>query len=150
MYRGRQAPQIIASHQATLLIAYVAHPERFVKGAPKPPELPSAVWINPPQNDKKDHEAQKKRLPEINCPQKPEASLTHPQPGYPSSDQPTVGARVPAELDSVSPDNDDINVITSPQQLPLNTRVMPQKIPGVWGLAPKEAEMTQTTETALH
>ncbi len=139
-----QAPQIIASRQATLRTAYVAHPERFVKGAPMPPELPSAVWINPPQNNNKDHEAQKKRLPEINCPQKPGASLTHPRPGYPSS------SCVPAELDSVSPDTNDINVITSPQQLTLNTRVMPQKIPGGWGLAPKEAEMTRTTETALH
>ena len=25
-----------------------AHPERFVKGTPKPPEIPSAAWINPP------------------------------------------------------------------------------------------------------
>ena len=40
----------------------------------------------------------KKRLPETHCPQKPDASLTHPRPGYPSS------SCVPAELDSVSPD----------------------------------------------
>jgi putative transposase len=139
-----QAHQIVASRQATLGNAYAIHPERFVKGPSKPPELPSAVWINPPQNNKEDQAAQKKRLPEINCPQKPDASLTHPRPGYPSS------SCVPAELDSVLPDNNDVNVITSPQQHPLNTRDMPQKIPGVWGLAPKEAAMTQTTETALH
>ena len=33
-----------------LLAAYAAHPERFVKGIPQPAELPSAVWINPPEN----------------------------------------------------------------------------------------------------
>ena len=31
-----------------LATAYVAHPERFVKGRPHPTELPHAVWINPP------------------------------------------------------------------------------------------------------
>ena len=122
-----QAPQIIASRQATLGNAYATHPERFVKGPPKPPELPSAVWINPPREHQP---AQEKRLPETHCPQKPEASLTHPRPGYPSP------SCVPAELDSVSPDNGHTNETISAQQLPLNTRVMPQKIPGVWGLAP--------------
>ena len=31
-----------------LLDFFGAHPERFVNGAPKPPEIPSAAWINPP------------------------------------------------------------------------------------------------------
>jgi putative transposase len=31
-----------------LAAAYAAHPERFVRGIPKPAELPHAVWINPP------------------------------------------------------------------------------------------------------
>ena len=31
--------------------AYTAHPERFVHGTPQPPELPDAVWINPPTDD---------------------------------------------------------------------------------------------------
>jgi putative transposase len=139
-----QAGQIVASRQAALAIAYEAHPERFVKGPPKPPELPSAVWINPPQNDKDDHQAQKKRLPEINCPQKPEASLTHPRPGYP------LPSCVSAEPDSVSPDSAHVNQKQSPPQLPLNTRAMPEKISGVWGLAPKGAANTTTTAKALH
>ena len=29
-------------------IAYPDHPERFVNKRPTTPELPSAVWINPP------------------------------------------------------------------------------------------------------
>jgi putative transposase len=139
-----QAHQIVASRQATLANAYADHPERFVKGFPKPPELPSAVWINPPQQAKEDQQTETKRLPATNCPQKPEAPLTHPRPGYPSS------SYVPAELDSVSPDDAHVNENISPQQLPLNTRVMPQKIPGVWGLAPKEPAITNTTATAIH
>lgn len=43
-----QAPTLIAQRQATLTAAYVLHPERFVKGEPKPFPLPAAVWINPP------------------------------------------------------------------------------------------------------
>ena len=116
-----QASQVVASRQATLEIAYATHPERFVHGRPKPPQLPSAVWINPPTSM---DDAQKKRLPEINCPQKPqEASLTHPRPGYP------LASCVPAELASVSPDDSKDTLSTQCQQ-PLNTRVMPKKIPG--------------------
>jgi putative transposase len=29
--------------------AYAAHPERFVRKPPAPPELPTAAWINKPQ-----------------------------------------------------------------------------------------------------
>lgn len=43
-----QAAETIAARQAVLLAAYAAHPERFVRGTPKPPDLPTAVWINPP------------------------------------------------------------------------------------------------------
>jgi len=31
-----------------LAAAYVAHPDRFVNGPPRPADLPTAVWINPP------------------------------------------------------------------------------------------------------
>jgi len=37
-----------------LTAAYAARPERFVRGRPQPPELPQAVWINPPE--KKTHQ----------------------------------------------------------------------------------------------
>lgn len=33
-----------------LAAAQLAHPERFVPGAPKPPALPTAVWINKPKD----------------------------------------------------------------------------------------------------
>jgi putative transposase len=42
------APATQAARQTVLLAAYAAHPERFVRGAPTPPEVPTAVWINRP------------------------------------------------------------------------------------------------------
>lgn len=44
-----QAPALWVARQRVLQLAYAAHPERFVKGLPQPPALPSAAWINPPQ-----------------------------------------------------------------------------------------------------
>jgi putative transposase len=43
-----QTDQVLQQRQQTLHLAYAAHPERFVKGSPKPPHPPEAVWINPP------------------------------------------------------------------------------------------------------
>jgi putative transposase len=43
------APQITAARQNTLLGAYARHPERFVRQVPRPPIVPEAAWINPPQ-----------------------------------------------------------------------------------------------------
>ncbi len=138
-----EAEKVIEDRAHVLQRAYTAHPERFVRGCPKPQMLPTAVWINPPRNDTADG-THKKRLPETHCPWKPDASLTHPRPGYPLS------SCVPTELDSVSPGDVESNTSSRTLQPSLNTRAMPEKIPGVWGLAPGEAEMTPTTEEALH
>lgn len=43
-----QANAQVAARQEVLDLAYLAHPERFVRGRPTPPAVPSAVWINPP------------------------------------------------------------------------------------------------------
>jgi putative transposase len=43
------AEQIIQRRQKVLQNAYMKNPERFVKGMPAPPQLPEAVWINPPK-----------------------------------------------------------------------------------------------------
>jgi hypothetical protein len=40
--------QLTQQRQQVLQAAYAAHPEQFVKGLPKPPQRPEAVWINPP------------------------------------------------------------------------------------------------------
>jgi putative transposase len=42
------APARVAQRGATLTAAYAAHPKRFPKGIPTPPEVPTAVWINRP------------------------------------------------------------------------------------------------------
>lgn len=137
------AADVIAARQKVLEAAYAAHPERFVRGTPQVTRLPTEVWINPPTPSPQPP-AQNKRLPEPHCPQKPDAPLTHPRPGYPSS------SCVPAELDSVSPGNHN-DTQTMHLQQPLNTRAMPQKIPGGLGdWSPREAVNTQTTERTLH
>ena len=48
-----QAPQRAGRPSAQrsregLVAAQAAHPERFVRGVPRVPDMPSAVWINPP------------------------------------------------------------------------------------------------------
>jgi putative transposase len=48
-----QAPALFRARQQVLAAAYAAHPQRFVRGLPLPPALPSEVWINPPQPDQK-------------------------------------------------------------------------------------------------
>ena len=46
-----QAPALHAARSRVLEAAFAARPERFVRGTPKPPALPTAAWINRP-NDK--------------------------------------------------------------------------------------------------
>jgi putative transposase len=43
-----RAEGVLQKRQAVLQAAYEKTPERFVKGAPCPSQLPKAVWINPP------------------------------------------------------------------------------------------------------
>ena len=45
------AEAVIAQRQQVLDQAYLPHPERFVKGPPQHPQLPRAVWINPPMDN---------------------------------------------------------------------------------------------------
>lgn len=47
LHYGR-AEECIQKRQIVLDEAYQLHPERFVKGKPKPLGIPDAVWINPP------------------------------------------------------------------------------------------------------
>ena len=128
--------QKILQRTATLDAAY----ERIQNDSSKadlPRRLTAAVWINPPAERQPN---EKKKPPEINCPQRPDASLTHPRSGYPSASCSS------AALASVSPDN--LSKIRFPQ--PLSSRAMPQKTSGVWGLAPKEAEKVSNMPTTLH
>jgi putative transposase len=47
VHAGR-APEVRAARATVLAQAYAVHPERFVRRPPTPPDLPTAVWINPP------------------------------------------------------------------------------------------------------
>jgi putative transposase len=47
VHRG-QASAAVAARQQVLAAAYAAHPERFGRGMPCPPQVPEAVWINRP------------------------------------------------------------------------------------------------------
>ena len=47
VHHGR-AEAVHAKRALTLAAAHTARPERFVRGAPRPPALPSAAWINQP------------------------------------------------------------------------------------------------------
>ena len=42
------AESVTAKRNVTLEQAYKEHPERFVRKQPQAPQLPTAVWINPP------------------------------------------------------------------------------------------------------
>jgi putative transposase len=62
VHYGRAAA-ILAARQSVLQQAYAAHPERFVKGVPTVPQLPAAVWINPPKQDAEPMIAVEERSP---------------------------------------------------------------------------------------
>ena len=65
VHHGR-AEAVREQRQQVLLVAYAAHPERFVRGVPIPPELPNEVWINKPQTDDEEQAQPKcKRCPEL-------------------------------------------------------------------------------------
>jgi putative transposase len=44
-----QAEQVRAQRATVLDAAHAAHPERFRRGHPKPPDLPTPAWINKPE-----------------------------------------------------------------------------------------------------
>jgi putative transposase len=49
------ATRLNAQRQLVLDAAYAANPERFVRKAPTPPPLPTAAWINKPDNEEDAH-----------------------------------------------------------------------------------------------
>ncbi len=49
VHYGR-AEEVLARRHQVMLAAQAAHPERFVRGAPRRVQIPQAVWINPPRS----------------------------------------------------------------------------------------------------
>ena len=70
----------VEARARVLAAAYAAHPERFVAGRPRPPALPTAVWIN-----------------------KPNAALAEPQGGSESEVVTNVAPRAPYSPAAESP-----------------------------------------------
>jgi hypothetical protein len=145
VHYGR-AEQVLAARHQVLQAAYAKHPERFVRGCPQRQQPPVAVWINPPERTAQDDQ---KRPPATNWARRPEASRFQ---GIRRTLDLAIPWRVAqrAELASVSPGTIDSNARPAVLQPPLNTRAMPEKIPGVRGLAPGEAAETPTAEKMLH
>ena len=54
VHHGR-AEALQADRARVLAAAYAAHPERFVRGMPQPPKLPTAAWINRPATEEGAH-----------------------------------------------------------------------------------------------
>jgi len=54
VHNGR-AEAIHTERARVLAAAYAATPERFIRGTPRPPTLPSAAWINKPTTEKAAH-----------------------------------------------------------------------------------------------
>ena len=50
VHYGR-GPRLVEARQQVLDAAYTHHPERFVRKRPEAPQLPEAVWINPPDRN---------------------------------------------------------------------------------------------------
>jgi putative transposase len=50
-----QANELHVKRADVLAAAFAANPERFVHGAPRPPKLPTAVWINKPETKEVAH-----------------------------------------------------------------------------------------------
>ena len=54
VHYGRAA-EVRQRRTRVLEAAYAANPDRFVRGLPQPPKLPTAVWINSPQPQEDAH-----------------------------------------------------------------------------------------------
>ena len=51
-----QAAAVRAGRALVLTRAYLAHPERFIRKPPTPPDLPGGSWINPPEDKSEEKE----------------------------------------------------------------------------------------------
>jgi putative transposase len=77
------AEKRVEARARVLATAFTAHPERFVAGLPRPPALPSEVWINKPSAPlaelKRDSEPEVVTTFASRAPQSPAADSTHTQ-----------------------------------------------------------------------
>ena len=85
-----EAERVRAQRQQVLSVAYGHHPERFVRGRPTPPEVPSAVWINAPKPAQENQEPHEQTVVVVEAvdpvvrPERSEGLSTSPQPLTPA------------------------------------------------------------------
>lgn len=85
-----EAERVRAQRQQVLSVAYGHHPERFVRGRPTPPEVPSAVWINAPKPAQENQEPHERTVVVVEAvdpvvrPERSEGLSTSPQPLTPA------------------------------------------------------------------
>lgn len=72
--------------QNALITAYAAHPERYPRGVPTPPPLPTAVWINKPSSNATPVELADRQTP------------INPEGGHAHGHTPTALAAIPDHL----------------------------------------------------
>jgi len=77
------AEKRVEARARVLAAAYAAHPERFVAGLPRPPALPTEVWINKPKMApiERDHDSEPQVVTNFasRAPQSPAVNSTHTQ-----------------------------------------------------------------------
>lgn len=105
------AEQRVTARARVLAAAYAAHPERFVAGLPRPPALPTEVWINKPPA----------ALPAAPSPSEPEVvtnvALTAPH--SPAAD--STHTQVPPRIDVREPSGSVDSELHLAAVAPLNT-----------------------------
>jgi hypothetical protein len=57
MVHGGEVEAVMQVRKLTSWAAFEAHPERFVRGTPRPPVVPEAAWINKPKTNSSGSEA---------------------------------------------------------------------------------------------
>ena len=57
MLHGGEVETVTQLRKVTLSAAFEGHPERFVRGTPRPPVVPEATWINQPKTNSSRSEA---------------------------------------------------------------------------------------------
>jgi putative transposase len=97
------AAQRVDARARVLATAFAAHPERFVAGPPRPPALPTEVWINKPQaalaEPERDPEPEVMTNFAVNAPYSDATDATHIQVS------PRIGIRA-----ALGPSDDDLEL----------------------------------------
>ena len=107
-----QADEILEKRQVVLDAAYASSPERFVNKVPSPPDVPSAVWINPPRTTDEVNQQNDSPLIEIQTPCGPIGAKTEFEVSRLTSAEASTRLQIP------SPSEPSLNRSTQEKRLP--------------------------------